>query len=192
MRRSTVLTIPLQLVFPDTLFLRWSLHERRSKSPSVLISLSLSFFSGKIDLKEAAVRAFKATTKYTNEVYVGLLNKSKAKVILCQFHILKVNNKLLPLELICYFFFQVISVWLDLSNCKLDFVFYEMVWYRMVQNWNEFQIWSLKKWSLLNVKVCLGSLMLEDKARSLSKTWVPVRCYTLVGLGITWLKKALS
>jgi hypothetical protein len=70
-------------------------------------------------MKEAAVRAFKATTKYTNEVYVGLRNKSKAEVILCQFPILKVNNKLLLSELIHYFFFWVISVWLGLINCNI-------------------------------------------------------------------------
>ena len=49
----------------------------------------------------------------------GPLNKSKAEVILCQFPILKVNNKILPSELVRYFFFQVISVWLGLSKSNI-------------------------------------------------------------------------
>ncbi len=74
----------------------------------------------------------------------GPLNKSKAEVILCQFPILKVNNKLLPSELVRYFFFRVISVWLDLSNCDIGL---GILWNGMVQYG-----WKLKYVSNLEPK----------------------------------------
>ncbi len=60
--------------------MRWIKQDRKEQKPVIFNQPFIAFFSGKIDLKdvkEAAVGAFKATSKYANEVYVWAAQQIK-------------------------------------------------------------------------------------------------------------------